>query len=202
MSLATKINKAEKLKIAVPEGATEEVVDGLIEAEEVKIKAEKEEDKIKKAEEKKAADAALKTKLILKDVDGDDVDQADYFYPRKADEKIDGKEFKKTSETAPAWFNRTCGYPVEREELLEVFNQQFSKKKGFLFYKQRDSEVYLVIVPLKYATTISGSNESQPGDYQRHAMSFISEGSVNIDSLKMKLKRIANHSSISKEPLA
>src|SRR5690606_14570897 len=100
------------------------------------------------------------------------------------------------------FFNKICGMPVDREELIEVFNQFFPKKKGFLFYKQRNAEVYLVIVPLKYATTISKANESRPGDFQRHAMSFINEGSVNIDSLKIKLGRIAKHTSISTEPLA
>lgn len=87
--------------------------------------------------------------------------------------------------------------------MIEVFVQYFPRKKGFLFYKMRDKEVYLVIVPLAYAKTISAANESRPGDFQRHALSFIGEGSVNLDTLKLKLERISKHqSSISTEPLA
>jgi len=202
MSLATKKTKAEKLGITFKEDVKEEELDKLIEEADAKIALEKEQDKIAKDNAKKAADEEKKKQIILKDVDGDDVDQAEYFFPRLTDETIDGKVYKATDQTAPTWFNRTCGLPVDREELIEVFNLHFPKKKGFLFYKKRDSEVYLVIVPLKYATTISKSNESRPGDHQRHAISFLAEGSVNLDSLKMKLGRIAKHSSISSEPLA
>lgn len=202
MSLATKKTKAKRLGIEFSEDVKEEQLDTLIEEAEAKKAAEKEEERIRKEEEKKAREAENKKKIILKDVDGDDVNQNEYFYPRLQDETINGKTYKKTDQTAPEWFNRTCGMPVEREELIDAFVKHFPKKKGFLFYKQRDSEVYIVIVPLKYATTVGASNESQPGDYQRHAISFISEGSVNIDSLKMKLERIAKHSTISKEPLA
>ncbi len=95
-----------------------------------------------------------------------------------------------------------CGLPVDRDELNEAFTLYFPRAKGFLFYKKRESEVYLVIVPLKYATTISRQNESRPGDFQRHAMSFLTEGSVNVDSLKLKLAKIAKHSSIAREPIA
>lgn len=205
MSLATKKTKAEKLGIDLTkiEGElTEAVLDELIEQ---KIKAaaqDKEEKRIQEAAEKKAADEAKKNQLILKDVDGADVDQAEYFFPRLEEETINGKVYKPSTDTAPAYFNKICGYPVDREELIEVFNQHFPRSKGFLFYRQRDKEVYLVIVPLKYATTISRSNESRPGDFQRHTLSFINEGSVNIDSLKLKLGRIAKHPSISTEPLA
>lgn len=205
MSLATKKTKAEKLGIDLTkiEGeVTEAILDELIEQ---KIKAaaqDKEEKRIQEAAEKKAADEAKKNLLILKDVDGADVDQAEYFFPRLEEENINGKVYKPSTETAPAYFNKICGYPVDREELVEVFNQFFPRHKGFLFYRQRDKEVYLVIVPLKYATTISRSNESRPGDFQRHALSFINEGSVNVDSLKLKLGRIAKHASISTEPLA
>lgn len=188
--------------IPFEETVTEDILDQLIADEDAKIAAEKEEKKIQAEAAKKAAEVEAAKKIVLKDTDGDDVDQKDYFFPRKIDETISGEKFKKTDQTAPEWFNRTCGYPVDREEMIEIFNQKFPKKKGFLFYKQRNSEVYLVIVPLKYATTITDSNEAQAGDYQRHAISFITEGSVNLDSLKMKLDRISKHSSISREPLA
>lgn len=209
MSLATKTAKAEKMGIDLKKaqeekGAplTEEQIDELIDQ---KVKADsqgKEEKRIQDAAEKKAAEEAKKRKLILKDVDGDDVDQAEYFFPRLEEETINGKVHKPSTETAPVYFNKLCGYPVEREDLIEVFTQFFPRKKGFLFYRQADREVYQVIVPLKYATTVSRSNESRPGDFQRHAFSFIQEGSVNVDSLKLKLGRIAKHASISTEPLA
>lgn len=209
MALEKKIEKAVKLGIELPEGATEAQVDELIDQKQKIIQQGKDEDRIRKAAEKKAADDALKNKVVLKDVDGDDVDQADYFFPRTEEEKIldsQGKVLKTlapTDQTAPASFNKFCGYPVDREELIEAFVKVFPRSKGFLFYKARDKEVYTVIVPLKYAKTVSRSNESRPGDMQRHAMSFLQEGSVNVDSLKRKLEMIAAHKdSISTEPIA
>ena len=204
MSLTTKTKKAEGLGIDLSKidgEITEEKLDELIEAKLAQNEQNKQEAKIKKDAEKKAADEAKRTELVLKDVDGFDVDQADYFFPREEDQTVNGKVLKATDQTAPATFNKVCGYPVEREELVDAFSQIFPKRKGFLFYRQRDREVYLVIVPRKYAKTISRANESQPGDFQKHAVSFINEGSVNVDSLKRKLTLIANHSSISTEPL-
>lgn len=185
---------------------SEEEVDKLIEAKQAILDQEKEEEKIRKAQEKKAEEHAKKHQIVLKDVDGDDVDQEDYFFPRLVQEKIkdaSGNDvvLPATKETAPTYFNQICGYPVDREELIEEFVKHFPRKRGFLFYKARDREVYLVIVPLRFAKTISASNESRPGDFQRHAMSFIAEGSVNIDSLRIKLQRIAKHSSISTDPI-
>jgi hypothetical protein len=210
MSLATKKTKAEKLGIDLKKieeetgvALTEEKLDELIEEKQNFLDQEKESKRLQIAAEKKAEEEAKKNKIILKDVDGDDVDWSEYFWPRFEDEKLpSGKVLKAGECTVPDYFNRECGMPVDREDLLEVFNQFFPKKKGFLFYRQRDREVYIIIVPLKYATRISKANESRPGDCQRHAMSFITEGSVNLDSLKLKLGRIAKHSSISTEPLA
>lgn len=208
MSLATKITKAKKLGIEFAEGYTpksEDEVDKLIEAKMEIIGQQKEEARIQRMNEKKAAEEARKNDVILQDVDGDDVDQSEYFWPRSEKEKTgtspNEKTLEPTDQTAPVSFNRTCGMPVDRDELIEVFLQYFPRSKGFLFYKARDKEVYLVIVPLKYATTISRANESRPGDFQRHALSFIVEGSVNVDSLKLKLARIAKHSSISTEAI-
>jgi hypothetical protein len=209
MALAAKLKKAKALGITFEEGYTpdEAKLDEMIEAKQALADQEKEEERIRKEAEKKAAEHAKKSQLILKDVDGDDVDQEDYFWPRLTEEKIkdaSGKDIvlPATKETAPVFFNKICGYPVDREELIAEFVKVFPKKKGFLFYKKRDSEVYLIIVPLKYAKTISAANESRPGDFQRHALSFINEGSVNIDSLRSKLERVANHkSSISTEPI-
>lgn len=210
MSIATKMTKAKRMGIIfepdyVPKDEAE--LDKLIEAKQSLIDQQKEEDKIKKLAEKKAAEHARKFELVLKDVDGDDVDQSEYFFPREVKEvskDASGKEvvLEPTDQTAPIYFNASNGYPVDREELIEEFVRHFPRKKGFLFYKQRDKEVYLVIVPLAYATRISRANESRPGDFQRHALSFIQEGSVNVDSLRLKLQRIAKHSSISTEAIA
>ena len=205
MSLASKIKKAEKLGVVFADDYTpknEAEVDKLIEAKQEIIGQQKEENRIKKQEEDDAAEEARKNVIVLTDVDGDDVDQSEYFFPRTEKEKIGDKVLLPTDQTAPSYFNRICGFPVDREDLIETFLQYFPRAKGFLFYKARDREVYLVIVPLKYATTISRSNESRPGDFQRHALSFIGEGSVNVESLKLKLARIAKHSSISTEALA
>lgn len=186
---------------------SEEELDKLIEAKQSLLDQEKQETKIIQQQQKKADEEAKKHVIVLKDVDGDDVDQAEYFWPRLVKEKVGEKTpyertIDPTTDTASPYFNKNCGYPVDREELIEVFVQFFPRSKGFLFYKARDREVYIVIVPLKYATTISAANESQPGDFQRHALSFIAEGSVNVDSLKLKLQRIAKHSSISTEAIA
>lgn len=207
MSLATKKTKAKKLGITFAEGyePTEKELDDLIEQKQQFLDQKKEEDRIAKQNQKKADDEARKNTVILQDIDGDDVEQSDYFWPRTEKEKVgippNEKVLEPTTETAPVYFNRTCGMPVDRDELKEVFLQYFPRKKGFLFYKRRDQEVYLVIVPLKYATTISAANEARPGDFQRHALSFIQEGSVNVESLKLKLARIAKHSSISTEEI-
>ena len=208
MSLATKMTKAKKLGITFEEGykPTEEKLDEMIEAKQALIDQQKEESRIAKQNEAKAAEEARTNTVVLQDIDGDDVDQADYFWPRLEKEKVgtppNEKTLDPTDQTAPVYFNKICGYPVDREELKEVFLQYFPRAKGFLFYKAHDREVYLIIVPLKYATTISRANESRPGDFQRHALSFVAEGSVNVDSLKLKLARIAKHSSISTEAIA
>lgn len=210
MALAAKLKKAKGLGISFDEGykPTEEQLDKLIEAKLKIADQEKEEERIRKQQEEKSVEFANKNKIILKDPDGADVDQEDYFFPRTEPEIVYdafGKELSRiapSTETAPVYFNKVNGMPVDREELNEVFLRHFPRAKGFLFYKKRDSEVYLIIVPLKYAKTISRANESRPGDFQRHALSFISEGSVNVDSLDQKLKRVAAHSSISTEPIA
>ena len=113
-------------------------------------------------------------KVILKNTSGKEVPEADYFF----------------GGSAPSSFEGTCGAPVDREDLLTVFNKVFKPADSFLFYKQKDKEVYLVIVPIKYSTVIGEYNNSITGDFQKHAISFINEGSVNLDTLRMKLERI------------
>ena len=79
---------------------------------------------------------------------------------------------------------------MDREDLVSVFNKVFKPEDNILFYKQEDKEVYLVIIPIKFSTTIGEFNNSIAGDFQKHAISFLNEGSVNVDSLKAKLERI------------
>jgi len=87
-------------------------------------------------------------------------------------------------------FEKTCGKPVDREDLLEVFNKVFKPADNILFYRQADKEVYIIIVPIKYSTSIGDENNSIKGDFQKHAISFLNEGSVNLDSLRAKLEKI------------
>lgn len=195
---AKKVKKAKELGLVFEPDITEEKLDTLIKEAEHKIQFQKDQDQIAKDNAKKAADEAKKNKVILKNVFGEDVDQAYYFFPGELRISED-KKGPYTTQTAPSYFNRTFGMPItveDRPDLIEVFHQVFKPEKGFLFYKARDRELYLIIVPLKYAKTISRQNDSQPGDFQKHAISFITEGSVNLDSLRMKLTRIANHNTI------
>ena len=87
-------------------------------------------------------------------------------------------------------FENTCGKAVDREDLLEVFNKVFKPEDNILFYRQLDKEVYIIIVPIKYSTSIGENNNSIKGDFQKHAISFLNEGSVNLDSLRGKLEKI------------
>lgn len=113
-------------------------------------------------------------KSILRNTSGKEVKEADYFF----------------GGTPPAGFEGTCGKPVDREDLLAVFDKVFKPQDDILFYKQLDKEVYIIIIPIKFATTIGDFNNSLEGDFQKHAISFLNEGSVNLDSLRMKLERI------------
>ena len=113
-------------------------------------------------------------KTILKNTSGKEVDIEDYFF----------------GGVVPPGFKKDCGMPVDREDLLSVFNRVFKPEDNILFYKSLDKEIYLIIIPIKYSTTIGEYNNSIPGDFQKHAISFLNEGSVNLDTLKMKLSRI------------
>lgn len=167
-------------------------------------KIKKEVDEVKKATQAKikadkaAAEAAankltaesnrlLKKGFILKNIYGEDVDPEKYFYS-------DGSEVEKNRGTfIPPYFNAMCGLPVDREDLLEVFENIFKNHtKDFLFYKTKNKEVYLVIVPLANSQ-VGKTNDSVSGDFQRHAVSFITEGSANATTLKMKLKKVASY---------
>jgi hypothetical protein len=115
-----------------------------------------------------------KLKFMLKNSTGKDVPSSDYFYKG----------------IIPSGFEGTCGKPVDREDLLTVFNKVFKPSDNILFYKQQDKEVYLVIVPLKYSDSVGDAHDSLDGDFQKHAISFLTEGSVNVDSLRQKLEKI------------
>jgi hypothetical protein len=115
-----------------------------------------------------------KNVIVLINTSGKEVPQEDYFFKG----------------VVPPGFLGTCGKPVDREDLLTVFNKVFKPSDNFLFYKPMDKEVYIIIPPIRYSTTIGESNNSLEGDFQKHAISFINEGSVNLDTLRMKLDRI------------
>lgn len=112
--------------------------------------------------------------IILMNTSGKEVSPNDYFFKG----------------IIPSGFVGTCGRPVDREELLIVFNKVFKPEYNFLFYKASDKEVYIIIPPIKNSTTIGENNNSLEGDFQKHAISFLNEGSVNLDTLKVKLERI------------
>ncbi|MES2408754.1 MAG: hypothetical protein V4509_00455 [Patescibacteria group bacterium] len=124
------------------------------------------------------------SKYVLKNVLGEDMDEKDYFYSDNSPEE------KTQGSLVPSYFNKICGFPVEREDLLEVFSKIFHPADNILFYKSQKTEVYTVIVPLKFSE-VGVEEDAISGQFQRHAISFINEGSANLDTLKMKLKRVA-----------
>jgi len=130
----------------------------------------------KVVEVKKEEPKVVKHNVVLKNTLGKEVPTSDYFYKN----------------VTPPGFEGTCGKPVVREDLVEVFNKVFKPKDNILFYKQQDKEVYIIIVPIKYSTSIGDFNDSIDGDFQKHAISFLTEGSVNLDTLRQKLSRINN----------
>jgi len=124
----------------------------------------------------KVEETPVKTdnKSILRNVLGKEVPEKDYFYKG----------------IVPSGFLGTCGKPVDREDLITLFHKVFKKDDNILFYKQADKEVYIVIVPIKYATEVGESEDSIDGDFQKHAISFLDEGSVNLDTMRKKLERV------------
>lgn len=152
-------------------------------AEQLQKEKEEEENnkKIKELEEKQKQEALKnKTKIIIKNTLGEIVPEKDYFFSAK------GKD------AAPPYFHDVCGYAVDREEMIGVFNKVFNPKHGILFYRAKDKEVYIIIVPLKYSSVVGIEHNSIEGEFQKHAISFISEGSVNLDTLRTKLLRVAS----------
>lgn len=115
-----------------------------------------------------------KPTIVLKNTAGKEVDEKDYFFGGKS----------------LPYFNKVVGSPVDREDLIEIFDKIFDPSLNFLFYKAFNKEVYIIIVPIKYSSIIGEQHNSIPGDFQKHAISFIGEGSVNLDTLKLKLNKI------------
>jgi hypothetical protein len=124
-------------------------------------------------------DKKAKKQPVLKNVEGKDMKPEDYFYA-EGDSKA----------VTPVSFNDVVGMPVTREDLIETFNNVFKPEDNVLFYKTIDKEVYIIIIPIKYSTTVGRMHESINGDFQKHAISFIAEGSVNLVTFQAKLKRI------------
>ena len=147
---------------------------------EAKRKVEEAEKKALEERKKKEDEKKKKLKIVLRNTLGEDVPQTDYFYSTKGED------------AAPSFFADVCGLPVDREELLTVFNKVFKPKDGILFYKTKDKEVYIIIVPLKHSSTVGASHNSVDGEFQKHAISFITEGSVNLDTLRNKLIRVSS----------
>ncbi len=136
--------------------------------------------KIIEAEKKQKEEADKnKKKVSLYNTLGEKVESKDYFYSTK------GKD------TMPSYFEEVCGRPVDREDMIAVFNKIFNPKHGILFYKTKDKEVYIIIVPIKHSSIVGPEHNSIDGEFQKHAISFITEGSVNIDTLRNKLERVA-----------
>ena len=87
----------------------------------------------------------------MRNTSGEEVPVSDYFFKG----------------VLPSGFKGSCGQPVEREDLLDVFNKVFKPKDSILFYKQDDKEVYLVIVPIKFSVEVGEQNDSVEGDFQK-----------------------------------
>src|SRR5512137_1390178 len=88
--------------------------------------------------------AKKKVEVILKNTKGEDVEEKDYFF----------------GGVAFPGFQKACGLPVTREDLLDIFHKTFKIEDNFLFYKSDNKEVYIVIVPLKYSSCVSLENGS------------------------------------------
>lgn len=175
--------KKEATKMGIPFDDEKVTESELSEEIEKKKEAEKQEKLLNEEKQKKADDYKKKHPLILKNVFMQDVDEKDYFWP--------GKDKDKKTVYAPVYFNKICGFPVDREDMIEVFNKIFNPDDNFLFYKIRDKEIYIIVVPIKFSSIVGPSHENATSDFQKHAISFIGEGSVNLDTLKRKLQAIA-----------
>lgn len=115
----------------------------------------------------------------IKNTKGEEVPVENYFFAPAGEKPI-----------APPFFNKSVGLPVDREDLIEIFNKIFKPEDNFVFLKSMNKEVYGVLIPLKF-TKISNQEDSVLGEFQYHAISFVLDGSVNISKLISKLKEIS-----------
>ncbi len=139
---------------------------------------------ITKADNTKAETAVVKP--ILKNTRGQDVPVEDYFFAKDGEQAI-----------APSFFNKAIGYPVDREDLVQLFDKVFKPEDNFVLLKDGYKEVYNILVPLKYSD-IGSKEDSILGDYQVHGVSFIMDGSVNYDKFAtalLQVAKITNYSS-------
>lgn len=140
-----------------------------------------------KAEKEVKKEEITQSNVVLFTTTGEEADLKKYFY------QPEGEELN-----IPPFIKKVVGVPVNREDLIEVFHEIFKPEDEFLFYKSIDSEVYLVIPTLEYAD-IGAKFGSVNGDFQRHAISFINEGSVNLETLRQRLQMIAKSLNYSKK---
>lgn len=115
----------------------------------------------------------------LRNTRGETVDVKDYFYAPEGQIAI-----------APPYFSKSCGTVCEREDLVQAFESIFKPEDNFILLKDQYKEVYGVLVPLSY-TKIGPKENSIIGDYMYHAVSFVSEGSANMEMFISFLKKVA-----------
>ena len=125
--------------------------------------------------------------LKIYDTSGNEMDPVDYFFTPEGEETI-----------VPPYFTQMCGDPVDREDLVKEFDKVFDGEHKFLFYKVRNKEIYVIIVPLKLSI-INHEEDALSGEFQKHAISFIYEGGVNMDSFKRKIKQVRKSAHTLKE---
>ncbi|MCK5020313.1 MAG: hypothetical protein KAS32_24960 [Candidatus Peribacteraceae bacterium] len=182
---AKKVADAKKVQELKSKAEAKKVADAK-KVEDKKVADAKKAEAKKVAEDKKVTDKKVVVvkkekeveveKVVLINVLGKEVPCEDYFFKG----------------IVPPGFKGTCGRAVDREDLVDLFHKVFKPSDNVLFYRQLDKEVYIVIIPIKYSTAIGDFNDSIDGDFQKHAISFLNEGSVNLDTMRKKLERINN----------
>lgn len=162
--------------------APEVIVEAEPEIEEVKI------ERPSKALFKNAEGGLISAPIVL---------ESDSLY-NTLGQKVPFEDYVFGDETVPVYETITkqsfdmLGRPVDQEDLIEIFNQFFNPKDGFLFYKDKKKEIYTFIVPVKYSK-MSKQNGSMNGDMQIHSVSFMSHGGINIDLFKIFLKKLVKN---------
>lgn len=120
-------------------------------------------------------------KQIIQNNKGEDVPLENYFFVNPGETIF-----------VPNYFNDAFGKPTDREDLIEIFDTIFKPEDNFILLKDKTKEVYNIMVPLKFSNEVNFAENSQTGDCQIHAISFITDGSVNHDKFKSALKKISS----------